>query len=897
MPLGGNARCLTKDGENAVFGRLCPTDNLSTLAFQMLSETENIKTDSVPECVSTRLGDHWPPNSQSLFFPKASLLTKDLRVQWGEEQRREDGLRQLVSDCERSSDKVSGEFRVAENGVLGRSPALAPEFPEHPVQSALLPLALQSPANFLGLRRGFSQAAHFVVPPLISLFEKDAPHIRVAFHAAGVAALRAKGLVVHEEETAEGSIKILGWQFEGTVMRPLNHRVWRILAIEFLLRIGSCSGRQLENVLGHACFIGLGRRESLAVLGESYTFVQKHYGHSHRLWPSVRRELQIWIGISPLIWRDLSAPWGRQVTCVDASTWGLGAVVADFPAKDVRSLGQYSERWRFELPEFKFPRASVFGAAVGLDSEDSANLQWAAVDAESQERFDTVDRIWRVVGRYKWRRQEGMPVLEGRGRAFGMRRVTQQVAALCLCTGSSAYFRFIPSEWNAADGPSRGSLFASKPQQVHGDPSAFADTHNDEGGPATRQQFNKAPDSETTVQSCSSQVQRAQKSGAPSAATRGHESGRGFSEQCMQGPLSSVLEKGATHPAIIVDRALCEVLEDLFDEGEDFSQAQFTMAAVLFYQPALWSPKQTNLPLAKQTLQGWRKLDPPKSRLPLPWEVTCLLAQEAMQLGCVEIGLFMLLCFVAYLRPGEATRLRVMDLVRPLGSLAVWSLILHPAEVGVPSKTSEFDETVTIDIQPIIFVATALEHHLALNTRPRTEPMFSVTVEQVREFMKKTFARLRMEEAIGDPHPYRLRHGGPSRDIAMKWRTLADVQKRGRWKSFNSVRRYEKGGRNYVLPALSPHAVINTAVFLEIFSGEGGLSKAVHKWCGHNVLLWDIRLGPEYDLRSPVKCASSVNGFGAAVFWGYTSALPAQVFHMLVTLLQAHLRFEVILDR
>ena len=78
---------------------------------------------------------------------------------------------------------------------------------------------------------------------------------------------------------------------------------------------------------------------------------------------------------------------------------------------------------------------------------------------------------------------------------------------------------------------------------------------------------------------------------------------------CSQAGLSPQ----ATHPAVIVDKALSEVLEDLFDEGEDFSQAQYTTAAVLFYQPALRSPKQTNLPLAKQTLQGWRKLDPPKS--------------------------------------------------------------------------------------------------------------------------------------------------------------------------------------------------------------------------------------------------------------------------------------------
>jgi len=35
--------------------------------------------------------------------------------------------------------------------------------------------------------------------------------------SAGAAALREKGLVVHEEEKAEGGIKVLEWQFENTI--------------------------------------------------------------------------------------------------------------------------------------------------------------------------------------------------------------------------------------------------------------------------------------------------------------------------------------------------------------------------------------------------------------------------------------------------------------------------------------------------------------------------------------------------------------------------------------------------------------------------------------------------------------------------------------------------------
>ena len=44
-------------------------------------------------------------------------------------------------------------------------------------------------------------------------------------------------------------------------------------------------------------------------------------------------------------------------------------------------------------------------------------------------------------------------------------------------------------------------------------------------------------------------------------------------------------------------------------------------------------------------------------------------------------------------------------------------------------------------------------------------------------------------------HPYCLRHGGASHDRGTAFRSLAEVAKRGRWRSAASVRRYEKHGR------------------------------------------------------------------------------------------------------
>lgn len=77
--------------------------------------------------------------------------------------------------------------------------------------------------------------------------------------ARGVEALRRKGLIVHEVESASSSqspVKVLGWQFQNNQIRPLPHRVWRVrLAIKELIRIGRCSGRQLEKVVGHAALL------------------------------------------------------------------------------------------------------------------------------------------------------------------------------------------------------------------------------------------------------------------------------------------------------------------------------------------------------------------------------------------------------------------------------------------------------------------------------------------------------------------------------------------------------------------------------------------------------------------------------------------------------------------
>lgn len=340
--------------------------------------------------------------------------------------------------------------------------------------------------------------------------------------------------------------------------------------------------------------------ECLSIFGETYTFIRQHYHSPHRIWKSVRRELQIFISITPLIWRNLAAPWDSEVVAVDASTWGLGATSCDFSPSEVKDLGRFSERWRFTNEQHYRPRASAFGADVALTSQDSGAAIWATQQTEArgsrppiqvvepkqsndvfvQVPFDTMDKQWKVCGRYRWKRFEAIPVLEaraslfavkhalrrvssfnkrhlvlsdsisavcalekGRGRAFKMRRViSQQIGALVLGSNTSFCYRWIPSEWNVSDGPSRGSRFPSKPSPFSKrDDSSFPSSRE-----PTQMSKAKSEEKEVTDSDRQSQVEEGDcgdEGKQKTDAGRGGIASKCFSGRELPSPLSRELEK------------------------------------------------------------------------------------------------------------------------------------------------------------------------------------------------------------------------------------------------------------------------------------------------------------------------------------------------------------------
>ena len=178
----------------------------------------------------------------------------------------------------------------------------------------------------------------------------------------------------------------------------------------------------------------------------------------------------------------------------------------------------------------------------------------------------------------------------------------------------------------------------------------------------------------------------------------------------------------------------------------------------------------------------------------------------------------------------------------------------------------QFDETVLFDLPEIQWVAQQTFRLLKLSCRPQAELMFSVDLATVHKFMLTVFNRYGIQAVLGDPHPYRLRHGGPSRTScrASALTQQREAVRKGRprgsaaEKSVQSHVVARAGSRTLnsiggVQPALSVGKFPKMRVYIEIFAGTGALGKSLYRVCGGLVLLWDILLGPEYDLRNPHK--------------------------------------------
>lgn len=238
---------------------------------------------------------------------------------------------------------------------------------------------------------------------------------------------------------------------------------------ERLLAKGRVGLQELESCIGSWAWAALPRRPAFALMNAVYTFqeaARRGFGPM-RLWPSVCAELRSLVALAPLLFADLGARWHSTVFASDASSWGLGVVnarvgretiaraaagsgVRSLPAQDsvvaMRQEGlgmlrgarwrtRYSKRWsdNFEHINALELRAVVMALRMTIRGHNSGMRVLGLVDS-------TV-----VVA----------AVSKGRSSSFVLLRQLRRLTALCLAYDVRLYLRWVCTESNPADAPSR----------------------------------------------------------------------------------------------------------------------------------------------------------------------------------------------------------------------------------------------------------------------------------------------------------------------------------------------------------------------------------------------------------------------------------------------------------
>ena len=220
---------------------------------------------------------------------------------------------------------------------------------------------------------------------------------------------------------------------------------------------------------------------------------------------SARQECFIFAVLVPLLTSDLKLPWASQVVCTDAYPEGFGICEAELSLERVKATGRRQERWRYKRssPDSWKPQERA-GALDFL--KDFSTVSGGSVQENASYEFDgefpEVPHDVLVPGRWslgilgKWKHKHEHIILKGgrvhilalgrltrtqgnchkrhlvlmdsivlcsaiatgRARSFSLLRICQQSTALALCADLLVRPRWIPSEVNVSDCPSRGQV-------------------------------------------------------------------------------------------------------------------------------------------------------------------------------------------------------------------------------------------------------------------------------------------------------------------------------------------------------------------------------------------------------------------------------------------------------
>jgi hypothetical protein len=256
------------------------------------------------------------------------------------------------------------------------------------------------------------------------------------------------------------------------------------------------------------------------------------------------------------------------------------------------------------------------------------------------------------------------------------------------------------------------------------------------------------------------------------------------------------------------DITVTRYLNNLFFGGEGAYAARTALYGFAYHR-ALNLRDPCELPLSRASLRGYGQAAPERQRDPMPWEACCLiaawLARRAWP-GDLAAARAFVVEFDGYLRPSETLGIRAIDITvlrhrasLPYGKVSV-TLAPFRHDDGDPvaptTKSGDYDDTVLFGDPASCTAQRAFVAGVLMRAKaeaPALGRVFPLRLFDLELKFKQAVTALKLNRLQCTPHC--LRHGGPSTDFALGYRSLADIQRRGRWHAQASVKRYEKAGR------------------------------------------------------------------------------------------------------
>jgi len=177
------------------------------------------------------------------------------------------------------------------------------------------------------------QVVHGVVIDDFFLFALDPVLAQRTFERV-LAAYAAAGFVVKPSKVVPpttAAVKVIGFDIGGPdslVQLPADSLQLLLQHTLAVLQRGTCTGLAMAHLIGRWTWCMLLRRPSLSLMQRVYRFIEFAGRRRFNLWPSVRRELWLMLGIAPLLRARLDAPTHSRVVASDASQLAAGVVSA-----------------------------------------------------------------------------------------------------------------------------------------------------------------------------------------------------------------------------------------------------------------------------------------------------------------------------------------------------------------------------------------------------------------------------------------------------------------------------------------------------------------------------------------------------------------------------------------